>query len=133
MSENWQIALFTIVGGWLFVGSSAVTGMFFSMRDRLTRVETSVEFMIDATGRLAAKKLHSPDNHLGIDGMLDKYIESHQMTTEEWLELKNLCILTRSNPAASKTEKVYAEFLVEICEHKLSPKSLSHSKGILKI
>jgi len=117
----------------MFTGSAAVTAMFFTIRDRITRVETAVEFMIDATGKLAAKKLHSPDNHLGIDGLLDKYIESHQMTLDEWMELRALCLQTKDNPNATKSEKVYAEFLAEVCDHKLSPKSLTAYKAALKI
>jgi hypothetical protein len=118
---EWQIALFSGIGAILCGIILSGVGFAFVISNRVTRIESSLEFWIDSMGRLAAKKLHSPDDHLGIDAFLDIYIQNaHTMTLEQWSEFKLVCLKSRSDPLATKAEKAYAEFLIELCEYKMS-------------
>ena len=120
MNETWAQILLGLCCTAIFGIVSAGTMCVVVGNGRLSRVEASVEFLIDAMGRLAAKKLHSPDDHLGIDYYLDVYIKHHHdMSFLEWTNFKEVCKMTRLNDKASKEEKAYAEFLIELCEHKL--------------
>src|SRR5690349_18538347 len=106
MNETWAQILLGLCCTAVFgiISSGAVCVI--NGASRLSRVEASVEFLIDATGRLAAKKLHSPDDHLGIDFYLDEYIKNHHdMSMIQWQEFKEICKMTRVNSSASKEEK----------------------------
>lgn len=121
MNETWAIAVFGAIVTVLTVAVGGLLAYIIQMAGRMSRLETSVEYLRDALGRLAAKKLHSPDNHLGMDELLDEYIKhSHDMTMEQWQMLKSRCLESRVKSLATKEEKAYAEFLIEVCEHKLS-------------
>lgn len=133
MNENWQIAIFVALAGAIVTVAGGVIAFAFQTTGRLSRVEQSVEFLIDATGRLAAKKLHSPDDHLGIDKYLDIYIHhNHDMSIQDWQELKDHCLGSRSNPSATRNEKAYAEFLIELCEHKMIFSGKTHTKALIE-
>lgn len=134
MNETWAQVLLGLCCTAIFgiVGSGTVCIVIGN--GRLSRIEATVEFLVESTGRMAAKKLHSPDNHLGIDHYLDMYINHHHdLSMEEWTDLKEALLITRMNELASKTEKIYAEFLIEICEHKLMAFGKStHTKNLIK-
>lgn len=86
---------------------------------------------MDRFGIIAAKALHSPDNHLGIDHYLESYIANHyDMSAQEWLDFKEICASVMNNPEASKNEKLQAEFLSELCDHKMMRDGSTHSKKI---
>ena len=138
MSENWQIALFTILGGAILSTIGGVLTMAYllfekqnadhaklneqinTLSNRLTASETRFEDWLDRGGRMAAKALHSPDDHLKVDVYMDKYLATNgNMAMEDWLRLWTVCSHTEHKPTASKLEQVYAEFLRHLCEHKL--------------
>lgn len=124
MNETWIITIFTAIVLILIAGVSGALAFMIQMSGRVSRLEGSHEFLKDAMGRLAAKKLHSPDDHLGMDELLDEYINhSHDMTMQQWQMLKNKCLESRVRETATKEEKAYAEFLIELCEHKMTPRS----------
>lgn len=127
MSENWQIALFTILGGAVVSIAGGLLTMAYilfekinKLSNRLTKSETRFEDWLDRGGRMAAKALHSPDDHLQIDHYMDKYLAlGGDMAEEDWLQLWIVCSRTENETTASKLEQVYAEFLRHLCEHKL--------------
>lgn len=132
MSEAWQIALFTILGGWVFTITVGVAATVVVMRERLTRLETRFEDWLDRAGVLAAKVLHSPDNHLGIDGYLDSYIaHHHDMSLQEWADFHDICVEVTRDEKSTKLEKVQAEFLMQLCLHKISRSGLTHTKKLV--
>lgn len=112
MNETLQMWLF----GALFVcvGGGAFFVLQFSIR--LTRMET----MFDLLGKRAAKFLHSPDNHLGVDKLLELYMDhQHELTMNQWGELQYNMELIVKNATATANEKILAAFLSELCNHKL--------------
>lgn len=119
MSIEWQIALFTFAFTAILALVGAGLTFWFAFGNRLTRLETTVEFVVDSLGRKAARALHSPDDHLGLDDYLDRYIsKSHDMSLAEWVKMKQLLEVARDNPCATKNEQIMAEFLMELCDHK---------------
>lgn len=131
MSESWQIALFTVLGGGMLTamlaGLAGYINVLFRQGEsdranerRMTRLETQFEDWLNKFGTVAAKMLHSPDNHLGIDHYLDVYLSKHyDMSNSEWDDLREVCIIVMSNPLSTKPEQIMAEFLKNLCEHKL--------------
>lgn len=112
MNETLQIWLY----GALFacVGVGAFFVLQFSIR--LTRIET----MFDLLGKRAAKLLHSPDNHLGVDRLLELYVDhQHELTMQQWEDLKFAMEALITSNKSSANEKVLAAFLSELCTHKL--------------
>lgn len=112
MNETLQIWLY----GALFacVGVGAFFVLQFSIR--LTRIET----MFDLLGKRAAKFLHSPDNHLGVDKLLELYVDhQHELTMQQWEDLMFAMEVIVKNSSANANEKLLAAFLSELCRHKL--------------
>lgn len=130
MSEAWQIALFTILGGWAAAITAAGAGAVLLLTNRITRLETRFEDWLDRAGVLTAKALHSPDNHLGIDHYLDRYIVGHHdMSLEEWTAFHDICVGVVRNEGATKLERVQAEFLMQLCQHKISRSGIIKTKS----
>lgn len=122
MSETLLIWLFGGMGAWLVLLSG------FVMKVLLTQVKMQVamDLFVDSLGARLAKALHSPDNHLGIDHYLDKYLDrNYELSFEEWEEFRKVCMATENNEKATELERMQAAGLAIICEHKLhmSPRS----------
>lgn len=141
MNESWQIALF----GWCFGGIGTVVlgalwGFFFlwtkigELKNDVVRLSTQFEDWLNRAGELAAKALHSPDNHLKIDDYLDKYLDQHyDMSVQEWVEFRSVLqpiAESEESEKISKLEKVQAEFLMALCDHKLSRAGITHTKKL---
>lgn len=91
-------------------------GAYVSVIQRLTRVEA----VISLFGEKAAKMLHSPDNHHGIDDLLDKYLDrNYELSFDEWTELKTKCEAIEANKSLSHGERILAAFLSALAHHKL--------------
>src|SRR5689334_2371047 len=46
---------------------------------------TKLEAFIELLGQKTARMLHSPDDHLGLDQLLDKYLDrNYELTIDEW-------------------------------------------------
>lgn len=84
---------------------------------RLIQRVTKVEVIINLLGKNAARALHSPTNHHGIDELLDKYMQGHNtLTPIEWDILQKRCeVIAKEYPA----EKSMALFLSAFCEREL--------------
>lgn len=105
---------------WLFggIGVCIVAGVAFAfgVTQRITRLET----MFDMLGKRAAKILHSPDDHLGIDALLDKYILGHyDLPSEDWIVLKTSLAEIENDTSRSKDERLLCAFVSALADHKL--------------
>lgn len=112
MNETLQI--------WLFGGSYALFGglalFALNLNNRLIRFET----MLELWGRKAAKLLHSPSNHLGMDELIDKYLDrNYELTWDEWTQWLALCIAVEQDDSKTPSERLLAAGMGTICEHKL--------------
>ena len=117
MNETLIIWLFGGVSAWLV----AITGMVLLLKTEVTKIRT----ILVITSKRAAEILHSPDDHLGIDSLLDKYIEKHhELSFREWEQLKGRCEDIIKNPSCTKSERMLALFVVEFSVHKLTPKGI---------
>lgn len=105
---------------WLFGGlcawNAALSGATFSLYKEITKIRT----ILIITSKRAAEILHSPDDHLGIDQLLDRYItKEHELSYNDWQELKARCEEIIANPSCAKSERLLALFVVEFSQHKL--------------
>lgn len=120
MNETLLIWLFGGIVTWL----GAVTGLVLLLKTEVTKIRT----ILIITSKRAAEILHSPDDHLGIDALLDKYkLHEHELSYNEWLELKTKCEEIIKNTACTKSERMLALFVVEFSVHKLMLKPRNSS------
>lgn len=111
MSETLLIWLFGGAASWMLL--LTIGGL------RLHILITEVRAILRMTSKRAAEILHSPDDHLGIDSLLDKYIErEHELTWPEWGQLLDACDAIAKDSVNSKQERFLAAFLCEVCKHK---------------
>lgn len=98
----------------------AVVTVYVNLVQRITKLEAKFEMFILALGNKAARALHSPDDHLGLDSLLDKYLSHHyDLSLEEWIELAGKCNIIVGDTNGTKTESSLAGILAAVCEHKL--------------
>ena len=108
---------------------SALIGTYVAISTRVTRVETRLEDFIMLMGSKVAKAMHSPDNHHGMDEVLEKleksYVQrNYELTRDEWEFLKAKCEAIMAEPGTNN-ESALAAMLAAICDHKLTlPKKL---------
>lgn len=112
MSEALLIWLFGILGGWML----AITiGGF-----RLHLAVTEVKAILRMTSKRAAEILHSPDDHLGVDKLLDLYIEKeNELTTEQWQQLHDAMEKIIADLNVSKQERSLALWVSAFSSNKL--------------
>ncbi len=116
MSETLQIWLFGIVGAWLVALSVAVLHLLIAQ----VKTTIAINLFVDSLGEKLAKALHADDDHLGLDALLDKYLDQHyDLTKWEWLELRDRCNETLEDESVSKNERGMAGMLAAVCDHKL--------------
>jgi hypothetical protein len=114
---NQEVILWIIGTGITITG--IVVGGYVSLIQRVTRLETRFETTLDMIGHKVAKKLHSPDDHHGIDWYLDKYLRREELTLEEWMNLKDRCVSIAHSNKVIENEKLLADFMEAICDHKI--------------
>lgn len=90
----------------------------------LLRVEViKIRTILIITSKRAAEILHSPDDHLGLDTLLDEYKKhEHDLSYMQWEELKQRCDEIVINPGCSKSERLLALLVTEFSVHKLQRK-----------
>lgn len=108
---------------WLFGGMAAWnvfnSGCVLLLRSEVTKIRT----ILIITSKRAAEILHSPDDHLGIDELLDEYKKhEYDLSYSQWLELKQRCEEIVQNPGCSKSERLLALLVSEFSTHKLERK-----------
>lgn len=120
MTENWSIALFTIFGGALLGAYAGIVGGAFLIIQRVQRVETSMEFMLELNGIKASRHQHSPDNHHGLDPLIDLYLQrEYELTNEQWQEWFDKEEKIIRDESKSFDERENALRVAALCNHKL--------------
>lgn len=105
----WLLGHFIVFGG-------AGMGAYIKLIQRITKVETFISLL----GTKAARALHSPDDHLGLDRYLDEYLSRHyDMSFEGWFGLHAKCESILKDKTVSASERSLAAILSAVCEHKL--------------
>lgn len=103
--------LFGTLGAWNIVGSIAII--------KLLIDNAQIKTMLSSTSEKYAKILHSPDDHHGLDILLDKYIDrNYELSLSEWEELKDRTDKIFKDKSVSKSERMLAAFINELCYHK---------------
>lgn len=116
MSELWQTTLFIVMGGWLAIMSGAGFAFAFTASNRVTRLETALEFM----GANTIKALHSPDDHLGMDGLVEKYeANNNDLPLEDWLTVKARCEQIMADTSKPRDDRLAAGLAAAFAKHKL--------------
>lgn len=120
MTEATALWLFGIIivilGGWCLGLSGAV----FIVRLEQVKMRVAIDLFLETLGQKLAKALHADDDHLELDALLDKLIDSNYiMTEQEWFELKNRCNHILEDKMISKGERSMAGVLAAICEQTL--------------
>src|ERR1035438_10282726 len=88
MSDQILIAAFSLI----ILCLGAILAYMFSFNYRLTKLETIFNFWIDTIGKKAAEILHSPNDHLGLDKYLEKYLGDHPtLSYGDFCEIKLMC------------------------------------------
>lgn len=109
----WLLGVAVSLGG-------AGIGAYISIIQRMTKIETKFEDFVDNFGDKIAKHLHSPDDHLGLDALMDKYRDRHyELSFKEWADLLVRCDRISQDKKGTTTEQVLADFMALICHHKL--------------
>lgn len=86
-----------------------------SVVQRLARLEAVIEMM----GRKAMEQLHSPDDHHGLDVLIDKYLATHDLNEGEWTTIRDTCEEVLRNPDTPHSEKQWALIAFGLSIHKL--------------
>ena len=90
---------------------------------RLVKLEVTVDFWgrtFERMGEKALKMLHSPDDHLGLDTLVDEYNKSFDLPLDKWLRLNNICQAIIDDDTKPKEERTLALLSIALCTHKLS-------------
>lgn len=108
---------------WLFGGlcawNAALSGATFSLYKEITKIRT----ILIITSKRAAEILHSPDDHLGLDALLDEYKKhEYDLSFSQWEDLKQRCEEIINNPHCTKSERLLALLVTEFSVHKLQRK-----------
>jgi hypothetical protein len=99
------------------------------MSERVTRLEAVMALF----GQKAAKLLHSPDDHLNIDALLDKYLDrNYELTFEDWGALLSQCEKIEEDKSLQKDTRTLAAWLSAIANHKLmNPPTIKRHKPLI--
>lgn len=131
MSENWQIALFSLLGSGIGALILAFTTGSFHFNRRLTRIETFVEI----AGSAAFKGLHREDDKFGLDELVDKYHrENDDLPTEDWIKVFKAATKLAEDPKLTEAKGALA-LAAAFAAHKVlgrDPKQKDLLKGLLK-
>lgn len=121
MNEQTLITLFSATALWLL----SLTSIVYWIKGDVKKIRLAVELFIDGMGKGAAKVLHSPDDHLGIDKFLDKYIQNHHdLPYQDWEKLKVVCERVVNDVTISIEDRlaastVLASMVAQLSLHKM--------------
>lgn len=120
MNENWQIALFTVFGAAILAAITGTVGSYIMLIQRITKLETTLDFWVNEVGTKALDLLHSPTNHLGLDALIEQYqAHEYDLTNEQWENLRIICAEIRQREGVGKDEKMLAVLGEALATHKL--------------
>lgn len=124
-----QEMLLWMLGHFIIFGGACITA-YIKLIQRVTKVETFISLL----GTKAARALHSPDDHLGLDTILDEYLtHNYEMSYDSWTLLHEKCEDIIKNKEAKPSERSLAAILSAVCEHKLLVPGLTTKKNIEQI
>lgn len=87
-----------------------------SLRDDVNRIKNTLSMMSE----VAARALHSPTNHLGLDNYVDLYLEHDcDMPNGKWEEFKQLLQAILDDRTKTTGERNTAGMLLALTYHKL--------------
>lgn len=109
--------IFFIAGQFIVLLGTGIKA-YINLNGRMIRVETQFESFTNFIGKKSAKMMHSPDNHHGMDDLLDKYLKHDDLPLEDWIILSGLCDKTIENPA-TEMEEFLALHFGALCAHKI--------------
>lgn len=123
MSNDVLLWILGIFSGVLVIalgaGVRGYTGLLESQGFLASRV-TRLEAVMALFGEKAAKILHSPNDHHGIDRLLDKYLDrNYELNSVEWRELLDACEAIENDCSKSKDERTLAAWISAVASHKL--------------
>lgn len=120
MSENLAIALVIFVLGQAAVLIGGSVGAYILIVQRITKLETTLDFWVNEVGTKALDLLHSPTNHLGLDALIDEYRKhDYDLTDEQWENLRIICAEIQTRKDVGKDEKLLAALGEALSNHKL--------------
>lgn len=120
MSENWALMLVAFVLGQAALFTAAIVGGYILLVQRITKLETTLDFWVNEVGTKALDLLHSPTNHLGLDALIDEYrSHNYDLTNEQWENLRFICAEIQARESVSKDEKLLAVLGEALSNHKL--------------
>lgn len=106
-----------------------VAGFAYSFNSRLTRMEVTFDLM----GRKAIEAMHSPDDHLGLDHLIDEYVRrNYELTLKEWQELKEICDLLINDKTISHETKALAVLGSALATHKMMLGYAPYKKALIQ-
>ncbi|MDE2100808.1 MAG: hypothetical protein KGL39_26415 [Patescibacteria group bacterium] len=123
--QMWLTGMILVGGGTCVVG---FTGFAFYITQRVTRLEASWEQF----GVNAIKALHGPTDHIGLDGLVEKYeANNHDLPTEDWEIIFQVCTNLANNRERPTAERIGLSLAAAFTNHKLMRSGRSHSKKML--
>lgn len=119
MSETMLIWLFGLLGGWCLGNTVFVFKVWTALND-LRYNSDLFRITLTSISKKAAEMLHSPDDHLNMDTMIEMYSRNDgKLTLEEWQRFHKKCEFVSGNPEASKVERFLAEVASKLSDDKL--------------
>lgn len=112
MSTEWVM---TVIAALLASGIAGCFKMALSLSTRMTRIETTFELM----GKKGLKGMHCPTDKHGIDALIDKYNLTHNLTMQEWMNVKAAAERSIESPESTDGEKSFAMWALALACHKL--------------
>lgn len=108
MSENTLIWLFGVIGGWLVVLTS---GMFF-----LFMATSKMRAALVTVSKRAADILHSPDDHMHLDDLLEKF-QQDQLNEQDVQEFANRLVEIESDSSFTAGTRLLCTLVLLGIEH----------------
>lgn len=112
-TEMWILGILLAAAGACILGGA---GIAWSFQNRLTRLETTLELM----GRNTMTAMHSPDDHLEMDGLVEKYTaNNNDLPLEDWETVKERCTEISKDVSRPREDRLAAGLAAAFAEHKL--------------
>jgi hypothetical protein len=105
MTDTIAVCLLSGIAVWLLF----LTGWMDRMRNDIKTIRLAVKLFVDGMAKAAVEVMHSPDDHLGLDAYLDKYVAGHyDMSNEDWVDFKAKCERVQKDRTLSDAERIAA-------------------------
>lgn len=126
MNETTQMILFMLTGVFICVaaGTTAYINLnnkFSGMQLELAVFKVKFDNLISILGSRGVSALHSPDNHLRVDEIVEEYERNNfDVPLAKWIRLKEAAEIVLSDPNEKDVEKnYYVKLGLLLSKHKL--------------